>query len=148
MFIAEFNKRTMWFKDFYFKKRRFIFFYCLIWILGGLFIGQRQAERSLLDTFIWIVTAMIVDAPAIFIMILYVFPKYFNPGKVLQFILAVAVLNIATVFVYYGIYEIAGIGKFKFPHSIPDLEEKLFRVQFHVWKEGVYTIFILSLIHI
>ena len=29
-------------EDFYFQKRRFIFFYCLIWLLGGFFIVRKS----------------------------------------------------------------------------------------------------------
>ena len=136
----------MWFKDFYFQKRRFIFFYCLIWLLGGFFIGQRQAGRSLLETLTWVVTAMIIDAPAIFVMVSYIFPKYFSPRKVVQFILCLAVVNLLTVFVYYGLQEFIGIGKFKFPYNADGLGAKLFAIQSHVWVEVVYTIFIASLL--
>ncbi len=140
------RKETMWFKDFYFKKRRFIFFYCLIWFLGGFFLGQRQTERSLFDTLTWVVTAMIIDAPAIFVMVSYIFPKYFTPRKVIQFIICIAMVNLVTVFVYYGLHELLGLGKFAFPHKAENLGQTLFRIQSHLWIQLVYTLFIASLL--
>ena len=136
----------MWFKDFYFKKRRFLFFYGLIWFLGAFFIGQRQAERSLWETMMWVATAAIIDAPGIFFMVFYVFPTYFHPRKAIQFILWVAVINIFTVFIYYGLHEFMDLGKFGFPHKAIGVGEKLFAIQSHIWTEVIYTVFISSLL--
>ena len=136
----------MWFKDFYFKKRRYILIYCLIWFLGIFFIGQRQAERSWLETLQWILMVMIVDAPVVFFMVFYVFQKYFNPKKIVQFVILIALGNLMTVFIYYGLNEFLGFGKFSFPDLENDLGTILMRIQGQVLTETFHTIFIASLL--
>lgn len=136
----------MWFKDFYFKKRRYIFVYCLIWFLGIFFIGQRQADRSLLETLQWILMVMIVDAPVVFFMVFYAFPKYFTPKKIVQFVILAGVGNLMTVFAYYGLNEFSGIGKFGFPKMTEKLGTILFQIQQQTFTETFHTIFIASLL--
>lgn len=136
----------MWFKDFYFKKRRYIFVYGLIWFVGIFFIGQRQADRSLLETLQWILMVMIVDAPVVFFMAFYVFPKFFTPKKIVQFVVLVAIGNLMTVFVYYGLNEFFGLGKFGFPSVEQGWTAILFQVQQQTFTETFHTIFIASLL--
>jgi len=136
----------MRFKDFYFKKRRYIFIYCLIWFVGIFFIGQRQADRSLLETLQWILVVMIVDAPVVFFTAFYVFQKYFAPRKIIQFAILIAIGNLLTVFIYYGLNEFLGFGKFSFPDLENDLGSILYRIQAQVFTEIFHTIFISSLL--
>lgn len=136
----------MWFKDFYFKKRRYIFVYGLIWFVGIFFIGQRQADRSLLETLQWILMVMMVDAPVVFFMAFYVFPKFFTPQKIIQFVILVAIGNLMTVFAYYGLNEFFGIGKFVFPAVEKAWTTILFQIQGQTFTEIFHTIFISSLL--
>lgn len=136
----------MWFKDFYFKKRRYIFVYCLIWFLGIFFIGQRQADRSWEETLRWILMVMIVDAPVVFFTVFYAFQKYFSPNKIIQFILLIALGNFLTVLVYAGLNELFGFGKFAFPELENGWGAVLLRIQAQVLTETFHTIFIASLL--
>ena len=136
----------MWFKDFYFKKRRYIFVYCLIWFVGIFFIGQRQADRSLLETVHWILMVMIVDAPVVFFTVFYVFQKYFTPKKIIQFAILIGLGNLMTVFAYYGLNEFLGIGKFGFSGLEEDWTAILFQIQRQTFTEIFHTVFIASLL--
>ena len=136
----------MWFKDFYFKKRRYIFIYCLIWFVGIFFIGQRQAERSLLETLQWILMVMIVDAPVVFFMVFYVFQIFFIPKNIVQFVILVGLGNFLTVLAYYGLMEFFGVGKFSLPDVNVEWMTILFQIQRQVFTEIFHTIFISSLL--
>ncbi|MFK8005328.1 MAG: sensor histidine kinase [Saprospiraceae bacterium] len=136
----------MWFKDFYFKKRRYILVYCLIWFVGIFFIGQRQANRSLVETLQWILIVMMVDAPVVFFTVFYVFQKYFTPKKIIQFAILIGLGNLITVFVYYGLNDFFGVGKFSFPNFEKDWTTIFFQIQQQTFTEIFHTVFISSLL--
>ena len=132
----------MWFKDFYFQKRRYLLIYLLIWVVGAIFMSQREAEFGLFQSLKWISTVMIVDAPVIFFTVFFLFPKYFEPKKIIQLVIGVAIANLATVFIHYGLSDLIGIGKFKMPDWSRGGEAVFFEVQSNFLTETMHTIFI------
>jgi len=128
------------------KYKRYILFYCLIWFCAAFFIGQRHSGKDYVETLTWLITAMIVDGPAIFFTVLYIFPKYLKPEKIVQLIILIGLVNVATVLVYYGIYELWGIGKFT--TNLDDsssIGSWLMKLQQNGFTEALYTVLISSL---
>lgn len=136
----------MWFKDFYFRKRRYIYVYCLIWFVGIFFIGQRQTEQNFLDTSFWVLVVMLVDAPVVFFTVFYIFQKYLTPKKIIPFLLLIGIANLLTVFVYYVLGETFGIGKFRLPDLTIHWSSIIFQIQAQTFTEIFHTIFIASLL--
>ena len=125
--------------------KRYILFYCLIWFCAAFFLGQRHSGKDYVDTLTWLVTSMIIDAPAIFFTVLYIFPKYLKPEKIVQLIISVGFVNIVTVFAYYGLHETFGIGKFAANFTGNSIGEVLLKIQRNGFTEALYTVLISSL---
>ncbi|MFK8009471.1 MAG: sensor histidine kinase [Saprospiraceae bacterium] len=99
-----------------------------------------------METLQWILIVMIVDAPVVFLMVFYIFQKYFTPKKIIQLAILVGLGNLITVFVYYGLNEFFEVGKFSFPDLENDWTIVLFQIQKQTFTEIFHTVFISSLL--
>ena len=89
---------------------------------------------------------MVIDAPAIFLLALFVFPNYLKPDKIIHLFVWVAALNIITVLVYSGCYYLWGFGKLTVDFWNLSLKESLYKLQAYGFREAIHTVFMASLL--
>jgi len=126
------------------KYKDYIVLYFLIWAVGALFYIL-TTDKSIFDILQRQLLIMFVDAPAVFIMTLKIFPKYLRLDKIAHLIIAVAIVNLVTLLIYGGFYELLGFSKFKF--NFWDLPFDELSVQFLVkgFRQSIHTVFFASL---
>lgn len=126
------------------KYKDYIFLYFLIWAVGALFYIL-TTDKSIFNILQRQLLIMFVDAPAVFLMTLKVFPKYLRLDKIPQLILTVAILNILTLVVYGLCHELIGFSKFKFAFWEMSSSEAIVPLITKGFRQSIHTVFFASL---